>query len=198
MEKRMGGRSSSQQNVKDLIDIIRMVKCEKMGIYSITHDEVCEVNVRMDSSDKDYLFVLRMNTLFPSDYETKVKKIGFRLKNLKSAAQGKEWNENLELESSHYKVKNDEKFELYINIPKELEHMIDIIYVLDSVFPTDSIGSDYCCEMYVVFEFKDRVCAIGDDAIELKMQFEIINEGKDTFRNCKCFQVENKGVKRIQ
>ena len=141
MEKRMRGRSSSQQNVKDLIDIIRMVKCEKMGIYSITHDEVCEVNVRMDSSDKDYLFVLRMNTLFPSDYETKVKKIGFRLKNLKSAVQGKEWNENLELESSHYKVKNDEKFELYINIPKELEHMIDIIYVLDSVFPIDSIGS---------------------------------------------------------
>lgn len=170
-------KNAELQNRMSIAMNIPNMCCDDIFLYFLDGGDRPYEYIRLFSDRNDYIFAVVMKPAFPPYFGIEIMQMEMRLRNTKDGL-GK--SQRVHLNHKSYSFTNNEEFRLIINVPREMNEILEQLYVMKSVTTESTdyqllIGDlwlDFSCQN-VLMKKTDKE---GD--VRFRMHMQIISEGK--------------------
>lgn len=182
------------QNELSIATNMPNMKCEDMRIYCLDlGDRPYEIFNRFTVKNK-YLLYLEMSPAFPAYFKINLSKMKLRSRNQRSGAAEER---TVELQETDYRIINNEKFRLMINVPTKDEEIFEQIYYL-SLLSTGSTSYDKTLvDIYLRLSCENILVEEKEGNVEFDMHFLVRNVGRAKTAQGVSIEVLNREMLRV-
>lgn len=170
---RSNQKSINAQNDTSLIMNMPELRCKSIELRSLNRGDFSADHISRFPESQNYYMALRLEYPFPVCYRIGVSGIELYAENRGNKVEGK-----VELDEQHYDVTNAEKFEVHLNLPSELDDVLDKIYKMDLMDTLGSKKEEQVIKIDIKFCLENALAVEKYDLFYFLMKFQLKNVGK--------------------
>lgn len=151
---------------------------EGIFIYSLDRGDLPYDCIRLFGNKKGHMLSIVMNPAFPPYFGIEIKNMEMRLKNPKD---GTVMQKSVDLIPEDYSFTNNETFTLVINVPREMDEVLERFYVMRTITTESTDYQLLISDLWLDFICQNVLLEETDKQADVKfrMHLEIMNAGRE-------------------